>query len=139
MLQVVVVVVLLFSKGVIQGLDDMFVCLIVISIDLGVLGCDDFYGFGMVNVVVVFGVLVVSNIFGVLFSDGQGYIYCFVLNVLGYFIVYLGEGDYCVFVGCDFDVNGLFGEVYELCLQVVQVIFFLVQLQVELGELMVKF
>ncbi|WP_216317532.1 S8 family serine peptidase [Deinococcus aestuarii] len=111
--QVSALAALLLSKGVTAGREDTLARLVATATDLGPVGRDEQFGFGMVNAAAALGAPAVSDTLGVRMQDARGNAFQPALDPLGRFSAFLPDGTFRVVGGRDRDGNGVYGEPHE--------------------------
>ncbi|GGO28054.1 S8 family serine peptidase [Deinococcus humi] len=111
--QVSALAALLLSKGVTTDAASTLARLSATATDLGAAGRDPLFGFGMINAVAALGAPAISDTLGLRIQDSRGLVFQPLVDALGRFTAYLGNGTFSVIGGRDRDGNGIYGETSE--------------------------
>ncbi|MFC4425544.1 S8 family serine peptidase [Deinococcus navajonensis] len=111
--QVSALAALLLSKGVTSDAAGTLARLNATATDLGPVGRDDLFGYGMVNAAAALGAPAISDTLGLRLQDTRGLVFQPRLDALGRFEAFLADGTYVVTGGRDRDNNGIYGESAE--------------------------
>lgn len=111
--QVAALAALLLSKGVTSDAASTLARLNATATDLGAAGRDPLFGSGMINAAAALGAPAISDALGLRLQDSRGLVFQPVVDALGRFSAFLGDGSYTVIGGRDRDGNGVYGETNE--------------------------